>query len=222
MKIQQLEKESLAAYVHWFKTEAKRCNFTNDVATIRIFIKGLRNVHRLATCIYEKGPQTLNNAISVVEKLNAVQQLPATSTPPSMVNMMTNDEDRCSQYQEHGHNARHCPNIRCFDCDEYSHIVIDWPHKIPPLVMPAKHCQPRLHKSHHARSCSRHQYEDRDRKSCSGSQPGYHRYCSSSCHNSYRGCYRSQHGDNHHHHRSSSRCSTSTYKSYCHHPCHDT
>ena len=72
MEIQQWEKESLAVYVHWFKTEAKRCNFTNDAATIGIFIKGLKNAHSLATFIYEKGPQTLSS-ISKVEKLNAVQ-----------------------------------------------------------------------------------------------------------------------------------------------------
>ena len=42
MEIQQQEKESLAAYIHQFKTEAKRCNFTNNDATIRIFIKGLK------------------------------------------------------------------------------------------------------------------------------------------------------------------------------------
>ena len=40
--IQQQEKESLAAYIHRFKTEAKRYNFTNDSATIRIFVKGLK------------------------------------------------------------------------------------------------------------------------------------------------------------------------------------
>ena len=44
MDIQQQEKESLSAYVHQFKTEAKQCNFANDAATIRIFIKGLKNV----------------------------------------------------------------------------------------------------------------------------------------------------------------------------------
>ena len=60
----------------------------NDAATIRIFIKGLKNAHNLATCIYEKGLQMLSEAISKVEKLNAVQQLTATITPPSMVNMM--------------------------------------------------------------------------------------------------------------------------------------
>ena len=41
--IQQWEKESLVAYIHQFKTRAKRCNFVNDAATIRIFIKGLKN-----------------------------------------------------------------------------------------------------------------------------------------------------------------------------------
>ena len=42
MEIQQKEKESLAAYTHQFKREASRCKFNNDAATIRIFIKGLR------------------------------------------------------------------------------------------------------------------------------------------------------------------------------------
>ena len=150
-------------YVHQFKTEAKRCNFTNDAAAIRIFIKGLKYAHSLATHIYEKGLQTLNNAISEVEKLNAVQWLSATITPPSMVNMMTNDEDRCFQCQEHGHIARNCPNIMCFKCDEYGHIIMDCPHKILPSGTPAKHHQSKPHKSHHARSSSRHHYDYRDR-----------------------------------------------------------
>ena len=41
--IQQWEKESLAGYVHQFKTEVKWCNFTSDTTTIRIFIKDLKN-----------------------------------------------------------------------------------------------------------------------------------------------------------------------------------
>ena len=45
MDIQQWEKTSLAAYVYQFMTEAKQCNFMNDAATIRIFIKGLSNIH---------------------------------------------------------------------------------------------------------------------------------------------------------------------------------
>ena len=61
MDIQQWENESLAAYVHRFKTEAKQCNLTNDTATIRIFFKGLRNGHSLATRIYKKDPHTLQD-----------------------------------------------------------------------------------------------------------------------------------------------------------------
>ena len=156
-----------------------------------MFIKGLKNAHSLDTSLYEKGPQMLNDAISEVEKLNAVQQLTATITPPSMVNMMTNDEDGCFQCQEHGHIASHCPNIRCFKCDEYGHIVMDCPHKILPLRTPAKHHQSKPHQSHHARSSSRHYYEDRDRQSHSRSQPCFHRHHSLSSQDSYRGCSRS-------------------------------
>ena len=68
MEIQQKEKESLAAYFHQFKAEAKRCNFTYDAATIRIFIKGLKNANSLATQIHAKGLQPLTDAISEVEK----------------------------------------------------------------------------------------------------------------------------------------------------------
>ena len=37
--IQQKEKESLTAYIHHFKREAKRCNYTNSTTTIRIFVR---------------------------------------------------------------------------------------------------------------------------------------------------------------------------------------
>ena len=42
MEIYQKEKESFVACIHHFKREAKRCNFTNNAATIRIFVKGLK------------------------------------------------------------------------------------------------------------------------------------------------------------------------------------
>ena len=132
-----------------------------------------------------------SNALSKVEKLNAVQQLTATITPPSMINMMSNDEDRCFQWQEDGHIARNCPNIRCFECDEHGHIVMDCPHKIPPLGTPAKHHQSKPHKDYHARSSSRHCHKNRDRQSCSRSQPCFHRHHSSGHHDSYRGHLRS-------------------------------
>ena len=57
MEIQQKEKESLAMYIHHFKREAKRCNFTNNATTTRIFVKGLK-AHTLNARIYEKGQQS--------------------------------------------------------------------------------------------------------------------------------------------------------------------
>ena len=51
MKIQQKEKESLTTYICHFKREAKRYNFTNNTATIKIFVKVLKDAHTLATRI---------------------------------------------------------------------------------------------------------------------------------------------------------------------------
>ena len=68
MDIQQTDKESLAAYDHRFKWEANRCKFNNDAATIRIFLKGLKTAHTIATKVYKKGPQTLADTIKEVEK----------------------------------------------------------------------------------------------------------------------------------------------------------
>ena len=130
MEIQQKEKESLAAYIHHFKREASRCKFDNDAATIRIFIKGLKNAHTLATNVYEKGPQSLADAIKEVEKLQAAQQLTSTLLPSSSVNTMSSNEDKCFQYQESGHMASYCPCIRHFDCDDYGHVTVDCPDKI--------------------------------------------------------------------------------------------
>ena len=115
MDIQQLAKESLAAYVHHFKWEANRCKFNNDAATIRIFLKGLKNTHTLATKVYKKGLQSLADTIKEVERLQAAQQLTSSMLPPSSVNTMSSDNDKCFQCQETGHMAHYCPHIRCFD-----------------------------------------------------------------------------------------------------------
>ena len=139
MEIQQKEKESLAAYIHCFKREASRCRFDNDATTIRIFIKGHRNVYTLATRVYEKGPQSLGDAIKEVKKLQAAQQLTATLLPSSSVNIMSSDDGKCFQCQESGHMACHCPRIKCFDCDEYGHVAVDCPDKIPPSGILARH-----------------------------------------------------------------------------------
>ena len=91
MDSQQNDKECLAAYIHRFKREAKRCNFTNNAATIRIFVKDLKNTHTLAACFYEKEPQTLTDAISEVENLKAAQQLTTMLLSSSTVNVMTSE-----------------------------------------------------------------------------------------------------------------------------------
>ena len=87
-------------YIHQFKKDAKRCNFTNHAVMIRIFIKGLKNTHSLATQIYKKGPQTLADAIDEVEKLQAIQQVTAILIPSSTVNIMSHEDDHCFQCQE--------------------------------------------------------------------------------------------------------------------------
>ena len=62
MEIQQRDSETLAAFVHWFKTEAKRCDFNSDTVTIHIFVKGLWNVHNTAAKIYEKDPRPFHRS----------------------------------------------------------------------------------------------------------------------------------------------------------------
>ena len=95
MDIQKTDRESLATYVHRLKSEASRCKFNNDAATIQIFLKGLKSAHTIATKVYEKGPQPLAEAIKEVEKLQATQQITSTLLPTSLVNTMSSDNDRC-------------------------------------------------------------------------------------------------------------------------------
>ena len=64
---------------------------------IQIFIKGLKNTHTLASNVYKKGPQTLGDAISEVEKLQAAQQLTITLLPSSTVNVTSREDDKCFQ-----------------------------------------------------------------------------------------------------------------------------
>ena len=152
MDIQQTDKESLATYVHRFKQEASRCKFNNDATTIRIFLKGLKNAHTIVTKVYEKGPQTLTDAIKEVEKLQAAQQITSTLLPTSLVNTMSSNNDRCFQCQEVGHMACYCPHIWCYDCDNYGHVAMDCPDKILLSSTPA---------------CCRTDTNDRSRRSSS-------------------------------------------------------
>ena len=222
MDIQQTDKESLATYVHRFKQEASRCKFNNDTATIRIFLKGLKNAHTIATKVYEKEPQTLTEAIKEVKKLQSAQQITSTLLPTLSVNTMSNDNDRCFQCQEIGHMACYCPHIWCYDCDDYGHVAMDCPDKIPPFGTLAccrtdtsDRCGRSSSRHHSYTRGSHHDYKDRSRFSHSQSYPCNHRYRSSSHQDLHRSCSRSFHRPSPcsiSHHRSSS--------SYCYH--HDT
>ena len=219
MDIQQTEKESLAAYVHQFKWEASRCKFDNDAATIRIFLKGLKNAHTLATKVYEKGPQSLADTIKEVEKLQTAQQITSTLLPPSLVNTMSSDNGKCFQCQETGHMACYCPHIRCFDCNNYGHIAADCPDKIPPSGTPAQ-CRDNTTSRHdrseswnhsHTRH-SHHDHRDKHRFSLTRSHSHNPRYRSNSHSDSHRSCSRSFHQPSWH---SSSRHRSSSTYCYC-------
>ena len=192
MGIQQTDKESLATYVHRFKREANRYKFNNDATTIRIFLKGLKNAHTIATKVYEKGPQKLAETIREVEKLQAAQQLTSSLLPASSVNTMSSDHEKCFQCQEVGHMARYCPHIRCYDCDNYGHVAMDCPDKILLSGTPAC-CRPgpserswRSSSRYNSQtSRSRHEHR-RSRFSHSRSRPCNHSYRSSSCHDPQR------------------------------------
>ena len=205
MDIQQTDKESLVTYVHRFKREANRCKFDNNATTIRIFLKGLWNAHTMATKVYEKGPQTLTEAIREVEKLQAAQQLTSSLLPASSVNIMTTDQDRCFQCQEVGHMAHYCPHIKCYDCDNYGYVDMDCPDKILPSGMPARHRpgpsgRNQRSSSQYHRNSSHSQHEHRrSRYSCSQSRPHDHSNRSSSCLAPCRSRSRSFHRSSHHH-----------------------
>ena len=222
MDIQQTDKESLAAYVHRFKWEANRCKFNNDATTIRIFLKGLKNAHTIATKVYEKGPQSLADTIKEVEKLQAAQQITSTLLPTSLVNTMSIDNDKCFQCQETSHMACYCPHIKCFDCNNYGHVAMDCPDNIPPSGTPACHRDNTT--SRHDRSSSRHHghtrhshldYRDRHRFICSQSHSHNPGYRSHSWHDSHRSHSRLFHRPS----CCSSLCHR-TSSSYCY--CHDT
>ena len=115
----------------------------------------------MATRIYEKGPQSLADAIKEVEKLQAAQQLTSTLLPSSSVNTMSSDEYKCFQCQESGHMACYCPHIRYFDCDDYGHIAVDCPDKIPPSGIPARHRDSNSNTGQCDRSTSQNNHQDR-------------------------------------------------------------
>ena len=77
MEIQQKDSETLTAYIHRFKKEAKHCDFDSHPAKIRIFLKGLINSSRITPSVYKKGPTTIEDAIRIVKKISSAQCIAA-------------------------------------------------------------------------------------------------------------------------------------------------
>ena len=144
------------------------------------------------------------------------QQLTAILIQSSTVNVMCHEEDCCVQCQESDHIAQHCPNVHCFKCDEYGHIVVDCLyHWILPLGTPAHPSQTEIpHQAPVTRTGTDTVRPRSQSHSC--------RYCSHSCHDSYRGLFQvTVIVDNRCHHRSTSQClHSSTYHSHCETPHH--
>ena len=147
IEIQQKDSETLTAYIHRFKKEAKHCNFDSHPAKIRIFLKGLINSSKIAPGVYEKGPDTIEGAISIVEKITSAQCIAASFSQNHQISMMkrgstdhhTPSQD-CSNCGQLGHPWFTWPCIVCHGCNQYGHILKHCWDRIPPsgTVSPPK------------------------------------------------------------------------------------
>ena len=151
MEIQQKDSETLTAYIHRFKKEAKHCDFDSHPAKIRIFLKGLINSSRIAPSVYEKGPTTIEDAISIVEKISSAQCIAASFLQNHQISMMkrgpnehhtpnhhhapihhqTINQD-CSNCGQLGHPWFTYPRIICDGCNQHGHIYRYCWDRIPP------------------------------------------------------------------------------------------
>ena len=151
MEIQQKDSETLTAYIHRFKKEAKHCDFNSHPAKIRIFLKGLINSSRIAPSVYEKGPTTIEDAISIVKKISSAQRIAVSFSQSHQISMMkrgcneqytpehhhapthhqpTNQD--CSNCGQLGHPWFTCPRIICNGCNQCGHIYRYCWDRIPP------------------------------------------------------------------------------------------
>ena len=151
MEIQQKDSETLTTYIHRFKKEAKHCDFNSHPTKIRIFLKGLTNSSRIAPSVYEKGPTTIEDAISIVEKISSAQCIAASFSQNHQVSMMKRGHNE-HHAPEHHHAPTHhqpinqdcsncgqlgypwftCPCIICDGCNQCGHIYRHCWERIPP------------------------------------------------------------------------------------------
>ena len=116
MEIQQKDSETLTAYIHRFKKEAKYCDFDSHPAKIRIFLKGLINSSRIAPSVYEKGPTTIEDAIGIVEKNSSAQHIAASFSQNHQISMMKRGPN---EHQTPNHH--HTINQDCSNCGQLGH-----------------------------------------------------------------------------------------------------
>ena len=112
MEIQENYNETLAAYICHSRQKLKGCDFNSNNVTIHIFIKGLWDVHNITGKVY-KELQTLLEVIKLVKKLNMVQQVTATLSPPT-VDMMSSDY-RCFVCGRKGHIGHNGPDVQYYN-----------------------------------------------------------------------------------------------------------
>ena len=175
METQQKDSETLTAYIHKFKKEAKHCDFDSHPAEIRIFLKGLINSSKIAPGVYEKGPETIEDAISTVMKISSAQCIVASFSQNHQISMMrrgsTNHHtpsQKCSNCGQSGHPWFTCPHIICDACNQCGHIYRHCWDRIPPsgTVSPPKGRHNNRRRLSHPRY-SRNRCDDR--RSCSRS-----------------------------------------------------
>ena len=143
--------ETLTAYIHRFKKEAKHCDFNSHPAKIRIFLKGLINSSRIAPSVYKKGPTTIEDAISIVEKISSAQCIAASFSQNQQISMMKREPNEhhtpnhhhapihhqtmnqdCSNCGQLGHPWLTCPHIICSGCNQHGNIYRHCWDRIPP------------------------------------------------------------------------------------------
>ena len=139
MEIQQKDSETLTAYIHRFKKEAKHCDFDSHPAKITIFLKGLINNSKIAPGVYEKGPTTIEDVIGIVEKISSAQRIAASFSQNHQISMMKRGStdhhmpnQDCSNCGQLGHPWFTCPRIICDRCNQHGHIYRHCWDRIPP------------------------------------------------------------------------------------------
>ena len=131
--------ETLTAYIHRFKKEAKHCKLDSHPAKIRIFLKELTKSSRIAPSVYEKGPTTIEDTIGIVEKISSAQCIAGLFSQNHQISMMkrgptdhhTPNQD-CSNCGQLGHPWFTCPRIICDGCNQRGHIYRHCWDRIPP------------------------------------------------------------------------------------------